>query len=265
MKLSTSILASFAFFAAGAANATMITAQDNFNNGASGGTGWNGAWEFAPAAKPTKQNPNPVAPASIANSSLVFVGDANNAAVRNLAAPHNSAVFVDFTLTYSGELAGNDFVGLWFDTWNGPNIGLKANCGDTKKDATCTTDLFVRTGGSDGVFLSNSSLAVGQSYQVFGHLYKSDDQPNRQYDRFDAWFQLTGSDLVLGSASAQGKSNISSIDQLGFRSANLDNGVNVSIDNLRVSEVPEPSSVALMGLALAGLAAAGRRKAAKKV
>lgn len=260
MKLFTSLLASAALLATGAANASIITAQDNFNNGANGGTGWSGAWDFAPAEKPSKKNPNPIAPASIVNSSLVFVGSDDNAAYRNLSAMHNSAVFVDFTLTYSGELGANDFVGLWFDAFNGPNIGLKANCGDTKKGATCTNDLFVRTGGTDGVFLSNSTLVAGQSYQVFGHLYKSDDQPNKQYDRFDAWFKLAGSDLVLGTANAKGKSNISSFDQIGFRSMNIDNGVNVSIDDLRVSEVPEPGSVALMGLALAGFAAAGRRK-----
>lgn len=261
MKISTSILASLAFFAAGAANATVITAQDNFStNSSAGGAGWAAPWEFAPAAKPNKQNPNPLAPASITNSSLVFVGNDDNAAVRSLAADYASDVFVDFTISYSGELGGNDFVGLWFGQWNAPSIGLKANCGDGKKDTACTTDLFVRMGGSGGVFLSNSNLLAGQSYQVFGHLYKSLDATNKQYDRFDAWYQVTGSDLVAGTAQAKGNSNISSFDKLGFRSVNIDNGVQVSIDNLRVGEVPEPGSVALMGLALAGLAAAGRRK-----
>lgn len=260
MKLSTSLLASFALFAAGAANASIIIAQDNFDDGKNAGTGWDKSWQFAQAPTATRQNPNPVAPASIANSSLVFVGNNDNAAVRKLAEKQDSSVFVDFTLSYSGVLGDNDFVGLWFGQSNSPNIGLKANCGDTKKNPGCTTDLFVRTGGSEGVFLSGSNLVAGQSYHVFGHMYKSNDLSNKQYDRFDAWYKLTGSDLVLGTAQATGNSNISNFNQIGFRSATIDGGVSVSIDNLRVSEVPEPGSIALMGLALAGLAAASRRK-----
>jgi hypothetical protein len=255
MKLSTSILAAFAFATAGVANATTITAQDNFDGVSAG---WNGDWTLAaaPARKP--------APASIKQSggsmALVFAADSNNAAVRELATVQTADVFVDFTLQYSGVLGTNDFVALWFGDSNGPNIGLKANCGDTSKQSTCTTDLFVRTSGSSGYFLPGSDLVAGQSYQVFGHLYKSSDKPNAHYDRFDAWFQQTGLDVVSQVVTATGNSSIGSFNTLGFRSANIDNNVTVTIDNLHVANVPEPGSLMLMGVAAAGFAAVRRRR-----
>lgn len=256
MKLSAIIIAAFSFATAGTANATLVTAQDNFDGVSAG---WNGNWTLAtaPAKKP--------APASITQSggsqALVFAADSNNAAVRDLAATQTSDVFVNFTLQYSGVLGTNDFVGMWFGDSNGPNIGLKANCGDTSKQSTCTTDLFVRTSGSSGYFLPDSDLVAGQSYQVFGHLYKSSGKDTANYDRFDAWFQQTGSDVVSQIVTAKGNSSIRSFDTLGFRSANIDNNVTVTIDNLSVANVPEPGSLMLMGVAFAGFAAARRRRA----
>ena len=255
MKFSTSILASFAFVAAGAANATIVTAHDNFD-GAS--AGWAGNWTLATGKNPAK--PPAMIKESGASQALVITGNDDNVAVRTLETRQYADVFVDFTLQYSGTLGANDFVGLWFGNSNGPNIGLKANCGTT---SSCTNDLFVRTVGSGGNYLFGSDLEAGKSYHVFGHLYKSGKNGD-YYDRFDAWLKPSADELMsfkTPDAKMEIKSTMTSFTSLGFRSANIDSNVSVSIDNLRVANVPEPGSLALMGLAFAGLAAARRRKA----
>jgi len=119
----------------------------------------------------------------------------------------------------------------------------------------------VRTVGTGGPYLLGSDLVAGQTYHLLGYLTKTNG--SGFYNSFAAWMNptademnsLTGADRV-----ATGTSKISSVSQIGIRTVNLDNGVKVSIDNLRVSEVPEPASLSLFGLALAGLGLAGRRK-----
>lgn len=248
MKLATSIFASLALVA-GSAHADILIAQDNFDTAA---TGWATQWALA-----TAKNAAPAAiKASAGSTALVITGNNDNVAVRTLAERQDSDVYVDFTLQYSGILGANDFVGLWFGSSSGPNIGLKANCGVT---STCTTDLFVRTSGSGGTYLLQSDLQAGTSYSLSGHLYKSG--ASQYYDRFDAWFKPTGSDVAAQIVTAKGNSNVTSFANIGFRSANIDNNVAVTVDNLRVAEVPEPGSVALLGLALAGFAMMRRRRA----
>lgn len=230
--------------------ADVVLASDNFNSyangaiaGATGGTGWAGAWTGSSAA-------------SVNSGALQISGNSDNLATRLLSAPVTGNVIVRFDFTLSaGSLQDNDFLALWFGNSTGPNIGLKANCG-----ASCSNDLFVRTNGADaGGNLQN--VALGTTYSLMGYLQKT--ASSSVYNRFDFWVNpsaeeiatLTGSD-----AFDTGNASIGSFNRIGFRGANLDSGDVIRIDNLRISEVPEPGILALLGLSLAGLALVSRRR-----
>lgn len=230
--------------------ADVVLASDNFNSyangaiaGANGGTGWAGGWTGTSAA-------------SVNGGALQISGNGDNLATRLLSAPVTGNVIVRFDFTLSaGSLQDNDFLALWFGSPTGPNIGLKANCG-----GGCSNDLFVRTSGTDaGGNLQN--VALGTTYSLMGHLQKT--AGSTAYNRFDFWVNpsaeeiatLTGSD-----AFDTGNASIGSFSRIGFRWANLDNGDVIRIDNLRISQVPEPGVLALLSLSLAGLAVVSRRR-----
>lgn len=235
--------------------ADVVLASDSFNSyangtiaGANGGTGWAGAWTGSSAA-------------SVNGGALQITGNSaiNNidfVATRLLSTPVTGNVIVSFDFTLSGgSLQDNDFLALWFGSSTGPNIGLKANCG-----GGCSNDLFVRTGGSDaGGNLQN--VALGTTYSLMGYLQKTAN--SSVYNRFDLWVNpsaqeiatLTGSDVF-----DTGNAAIGSFDRIGLRGANLDSGDIIRIDNLRLSQVPEPGILALLGLALAGMAVVRRRR-----
>jgi len=244
------ILTAASLVLASSAHAGIVLAHDNFD-GAS--AGFNGNW----STDITKAKDKPALTTVGGNKSLTFGSNNDRAAYWNLAENQTGGIIVDFSFSYTGTLGNNDFMGLWLGDANGPSFGLKSNCGS----GVCTNDLYVRTVGTDGPWLLGSNLVAGESYHLLGYLSKTNG--SEYYNSFAAWMNptayemtsLTGADNV-----ATGTSKIKSVSQIGIRTANIDNGVKVSVDNLRVSEVPEPASLSLFGLALAGLGLASRRK-----
>ena len=265
----------------GAANAAVI-ASDNFDayaTGATGGiqgkgaagSGWAGAWSGAASSTvvETVSGANPVGDGPMSGNALRFSNpNSDSAASRALSAAVTGAVWVDYLFQFdNGVIQPNDFLGLWFGNKDGPNMGLKANCGGA---TGCTADLFVRTAGSGGTYTTD--IAVGQTYHLVGLLQKTGSSTT--YNKFDLWVDPTNAELLSLTgvdASATGES-IASFSTVGFRTFNLDTSLTnanaidrLLVDNVRLSstaplQVPEPAGLALVGVGLLGASLATRRK-----
>ena len=203
------------------------------------------------------------ASATVINAApLTFTTDNANAATFKLDQTYTSNVLVDFTFKYTGKLVNNTFTALWFGNSDGPNIGLKANCGDTNRPCT-TNDVFARTWGQTGSWVPNSNLVEGQTYTVVGYLQKVDG--SQTYNQFDAWLNpgTTNLDALAKLQHASfdvGSSSLASFGKMGVRTFNLKGQTTTYIGNINVNAVPEPGSIALMSLALAGMGVLVRRQ-----
>jgi uncharacterized repeat protein (TIGR01451 family) len=253
-----------ALLAAAAAHAAVV-AQDNFAyplgelNGQNGGIGWGAAWtasiaptEIVDPGVPLSYNVPGGGLVDGGNRALRVNGNNDNAAFRPPSpAFAGDELWVSFLFRVdAGTLQTNDFCSFWFDTITTgahtlvPGMGLKANRGD----GTGPEDLVARIRLSAGQFFTQD-VTVGTTYFIVGHLYKSVPGSANAYDRFAMWVNpaFTDSGTPLGTSSDTG--SISSLIDLGLRSANLDAGDVLLFDALTLGTqwadvVPPPPPTA---------------------
>ena len=110
-----------------------IVADDTFDSyvagalaGASGGSGFAGAWTGSAGATLVAVDGSD---SPMSGSALQFTTpNADNAASRALGETLSGNLLVSFQFQFNGGAIGNnDFLGLWFGNSTGPNIGLNSN------------------------------------------------------------------------------------------------------------------------------------------
>ncbi|MCH8537493.1 MAG: ice-binding family protein [Alkalimonas sp.] len=237
-----------------------VLAIDDFENYAPGsiagrnnGIGWGGAWTGAANRQQiidTSSSPLEFQAANDewilgGNRSLELFSNSGTAATRPLQARHHDdVVYVSMLMRFEVGPGNNRFAALWFDQTgfsNIPNIGLKTNRGN----GSGPEDLFVRTRTNNDVY--SASIENGETYFVVGRLSKSTSGASQPYDRFELWVNpgtLTNKPSTPDVVSV-GASNISSFEQIGFRTENLGSNDRVELDRLAIgttwSDVVTPS------------------------
>ncbi len=217
----------------------LIISDDFDSNTVSGGSGWNSNWNLA-------------AGNSISGNTLNLLGDNNNAATRTLGPISSSnfnEVLIAFDLTYSwtGNKGANNFAAFWFSSADSsnPNFGLKDN-------DSGNPSFFSRESGTSGTYVPGVNAVSSQTYRIEARIFDSNN--GNTWDSIQV--RVDGSPWVTATS---GTWSLQSFSTIGFRTANLGSNESITIDNLSLSAIPEPTAMLLVGSVI-GLAGLRRRR-----
>ncbi|WP_333608355.1 DUF6701 domain-containing protein [Arsukibacterium sp.] len=224
-----------------------LFANDDFESyatgsiaGLNGGTGWGGSWTGIAGRQQIIDVSSQRLQYVAANGEFIaggrralqLSGSNNVAATRPLPLAHrDDVVYVSMLMRFQLGAGNNKFVALWFDQTgfsNIPNIGIKTNRGS----GAGAEDLFVRTLTNNDVY--TMPIENGVSYLLVGRLSKSTPGAEQPYNRFELWVNpanLSEKPAVADVVSV-GNSNINSFAQIGFRTANLSDTEQVTLDRV---------------------------------
>ncbi|MBC2596222.1 hypothetical protein H5P28_18290 [Ruficoccus amylovorans] len=214
-------------------------------NGNNGGTGWSGAWTGSGGQNVVDTSANPLSytvnggnTVTGGGKSLQLSGTSEYAAYRDLSSAQTGAIYISYLMRVEGTtIENNDFASMWLNnpgtasTNPGPSTGFKANNGD----GAGTEDFFIRPyhDGTNAGYAGDVNL--GETYLVVAK-FEASGANGDLYDTFSLWINPDAWDENNADVTYTGASYIDELTRLGFRSANLDHGTTVLIDNFTTTD-----------------------------
>ncbi len=173
--------------------------------------------------------------ATVVGGAMQVAGNSDSLATRQLATSISRDVLVDFELTLAaGAIDRNDFLGLWFGNFNGPNIGMKGNC---DMSSGCTSDLFC----------AHQRLIRGLQHRSELGRHRASGGPARKtgtsnvFNRYSLWVDPTRRRVRHPDGRRRGLHRLlrpGLVQQHRLPAVNLDGGDRLRIDNLKISLIP---------------------------
>lgn len=190
-----------------------------------------------------------------AGSQTANIGSGNNFAINTLstaAASYPQNVNISFEIGYMGTMGYDGFAGVYWCNATAPTTVLGAGIGSSN--------------GPQGIYVSDSNGEDDAVDSSGNHTYLVQTNVNFATQTFDTVFKNAGTLALIHDFSAQGFQNPMTAAQAAAGSLFVVQGIggaggaNCYLDNLTITSVPEPTTLALLATGMVCLVAYAWRK-----